>query len=130
MQQYTYMVNRQRKWMLYILAIYVVGWGFTDYQVVFASLILGGTFSLFSLIILHRKVDSIGQVAANHEEKKQTLGMVVRLANAALATVITLRFPEYFDIIAVVIGLMTSYVVIIIDYIFHQLEFNARKRGE
>jgi ATP synthase protein I len=36
-----------------------------------------------------------------------------------LAVLIALQFPEYFHLFSVVIGLMTMYVVIMIDYIFY-----------
>lgn len=41
------------------------------------------------------------------------------MAAAGLAVLIALRFPEYFHFISVIIGLMTMYVVIMIDYFFY-----------
>ncbi|MGP4072316.1 ATP synthase subunit I [Piscibacillus sp. B03] len=130
MKDYTYMVSRQLKWMFYILAIFVIGWGFTDYQTIFAGLILGTGISTFNLWLLQVKINRIGQVVVEQDEKKLTLGMLTRFATAALAAVVALQYPEIFNMIAVMIGLMTPYLVIIIDYFFTQTELTTRKRGE
>ncbi|GEL77253.1 ATP synthase subunit I [Tenuibacillus multivorans] len=130
MSDYSYMMRRQLKWMFYLLAILVLGWGFTDYQTFFSGMILGAGISAFNLWFLQVKINRIGQGIVDRDEKKRTLGMLTRLATAALAAVITIRYPEIFDMIAVIIGLMTPYLVIIIDYLFHQTELTTRKRGE
>lgn len=130
MDNYTYMVSRQLKWMFYILAIFVIGWGFTDYQTIFAGLILGAGISTFNLWLLQLKITRIGQGVVERDEKRRTLGMLTRFATAALAAVIGLQYPNIFNMIAVMIGLMTPYLVIIIDYFLTQTELTTRKRGE
>lgn len=40
--------SRQRKYLLFILAVYVLGYGLTAYKTVFLGLILGTVFSLFN----------------------------------------------------------------------------------
>ena len=45
MPEFREMYNRQRKWIFYLLSIYVLGWGFTSYQTIFLGLILGTCFS-------------------------------------------------------------------------------------
>lgn len=115
MSQYENMTVRQRKWMFYLLAILVLGAGFTSYQSIFLGLLLGSAVSLYNLWLLQRKINSF----AESVEKKQSgtgLGGISRLAAAALAVIIALRFEEHFHIIAVLIGLMTSYLVIMIDF--------------
>ncbi|GAA0319963.1 ATP synthase subunit I [Bacillus carboniphilus] len=106
--------QRGTKYILFLLSLYVVGWGFTDYQTVFAGLILGTTLSLFNFWILVRKTRLFGEAVAQGQGTKG-LGMVSRLATAILAVLLTVRFPEIFDLISVVIGLMTYYIVIMID---------------
>jgi ATP synthase protein I len=130
MNGYAYMVSRQLKWMFYILAIFVIGWGFTEYQTIFAGLMLGAGISTFNLWLLQLKINRIGQGVVDRDEKKRTLGMLTRFATAALAAVIGLQYPEIFNMIAVMIGLMTPYLVIIIDYFLTQTELTTRKRGE
>lgn len=134
MEQYRYMVNRQRKWMFYLLALFVLGWGFLPYREIFSGLILGTSISFFNLWLLQVKVDRVGQAAEQYQsqekKKKQTLGSVSRLAMAALAVLIALRYPQYFHLPFVVVGLMTSYIVMIIDFALHQKEKTTGKRGE
>jgi ATP synthase protein I len=43
------------------------------------------------------------------------------MAVAGIAALIALRYPEQFDMISLVIGLMTSYIVIMIDYFVNAL---------
>ncbi len=129
MTDYKKMVLRQRKWMLYLLAVLFLGWGFTPYQDVFLGLILGTSIGFFNLWLLQRKINQVGHAAAK-QVRAGALGTFSRLAGAALAVVIALRYPQYFHMIAVVIGLMTIYIVIMIDFILHHKDSNPRKRGE
>ncbi|TXL66630.1 ATP synthase subunit I [Cerasibacillus terrae] len=114
MSQYRKMVIRQRKWMLYLLSVIVLGAGFSPYPMFFFGLLLGSVFSFFNLWILHRNMERLGEVAIR-KRKRASIGTLTRLGGAALATLIALRYEEYFHIIGVVIGLCLSYAVIIID---------------
>ncbi|MEH7111088.1 ATP synthase subunit I [Neobacillus niacini] len=118
MPEFQTMFARQRKWMFFLLSFYVLGWGFTTYQSIFLGLILGTSLSLFNLWLMARKIDKFGQAAAEGRTVR-SLGSFSRMATGALAIVITLRYPEQFHIISVVIGLMTSYIVIMIDFFMH-----------
>ncbi len=115
--------------MLYLLAISVIGWGFTDYQVIFQSLIIGIVAGFFNLFLLQKKIDIMGEKAANNQTAK-SFGTLSRFAAAALVVVIILRYPEQFHIIAAVVGLMTPYLVIMIDFIFSSKKTTSTKRGE
>ncbi|MDV2583468.1 ATP synthase subunit I [Alkalibacillus haloalkaliphilus] len=129
MTYYKIMVNRQRMWMLFLLAISVLGWGFTDYVAIFAGLILGQVVGFFNLYLLQKKINVVGEKAANNQAAK-SLGALSRFAGAILLVVVVLRFPEYFHLIAAIVGLMTPYIVIMIDFIFHHKETTTTKRGE
>jgi ATP synthase protein I len=118
MPEFIEMYNRQRKWTLYLLAIYVLGWGFTSYQTIFLGLILGTCFSFLNLWLLIRRMKSFDK-AVSMGKKVRSLGSMSRMATAAIAGIIALKYPENFNIIYVVLGLMTSYIVIMIDYLFH-----------
>jgi ATP synthase protein I len=39
------------------------------------------------------------------------------MAAAGVAVFFAIKFPDYFDLISVIIGLMTMYIVIMIDYV-------------
>jgi ATP synthase protein I len=118
MPEFQTMFTRQRKWMFFLLSFYVLGWGFTSQQSIFLGLILGTSLSLFNLWLMARKIDKFGQAAAEGRQIR-SLGSFSRMATGALAIVITMRYPEQFHLISVVIGLMTSYIVIMIDFFTH-----------
>ncbi|WP_324609860.1 ATP synthase subunit I [Oceanobacillus damuensis] len=109
------MVTRQRKWMLYYLALMVVGAGFLPYKQVFLGLILGGLVSFYNLWLLQHKTEVLGESFAGTGKKRGGLGTFTRMATAILAVLIALRFEAYFHIIAVVIGIVSSYIVIGLD---------------
>ncbi|MGP4106160.1 ATP synthase subunit I [Virgibacillus sp. L01] len=116
MSNYQNMATRQRKWMFYLLAILVLGAGFTQYQSIFLGLLLGSIVSFYNLWLLQRKTNDFAE-SVEKNQSARGLGTVSRLAAVALAVIIALRFEEHFHIIAVLIGLMTSYLVIIIDFV-------------
>ncbi|MET3699010.1 ATP synthase protein I [Bacillus oleivorans] len=118
---------RGSKYILFLLSFYVLGWGFTPYQTIFAGLVLGTTLSLFNFWILVRKTIRFGE-AVVQGQKAKGLGMLLRLATAALAVTIALRYPEVFDLITVIIGLMTFYIVIMIDLLLQSIL--KRNNGE
>lgn len=118
-----FLFKRQLRYILYILAIYVLGWGFTDYQPVFAGLILGTTMSMFNLWLLARKSIQIGESAAGGRPAR-SVGSASRYASAILAVMIAMKYPEDFHLISTVLGLVTAYVVIIIDYFIHKSNVN------
>lgn len=124
MPEFMQMYNRQRKWLFYLLSIYVLGWGFTHYQTVFLGLILGTAFSYFNLWLMVREMKKFDKTITSGK-KVRSLGSFSRMASAAISVLITLKYPQYFQIISVILGLMTIYIVIMIDYLFHS--FNAHK---
>ena len=109
------MFSRQSKYIIYLLAIYVVGWGFTSYQTVFGGLILGTALSLYNLWLINRKMEKFSR-ALDEGRKIKSLGTMTRMASAGLAVLLALEFPEHFHLISVVWGLMTAYIVIFIDF--------------
>jgi ATP synthase protein I len=115
MPEFQTMFARQRKWMFFLLSFYVLGWGFTAYQSIFLGLILGTSLSLFNMWLMARKIEKAGQ-AALEGRRIRSLGSFSRMATGALAVVITMSYPEHLHLISVVIGLMTSYIVIMIDF--------------
>lgn len=109
------MYTRQQKYIFFLLALYVLGWGFTDYQHIFLGLVLGTSLSLFNLWLLVKKTDQFGDSLLSGR-KVRSLGMLSRMAAAVLAVIIALEYPEQIHLVSVIIGLMTSYLVIMIDF--------------
>ena len=114
MPEYKLIFKRVRKYILYLLALYVLGWGFTTYQSIFLGLILGTSLSLFNLWVLDRKMKQFGEVMVNGG-KIRSLGLLTRMATAIFAVLIAMEYSNYIHLISVVIGLMTAYIVIMID---------------
>ncbi|TCN24059.1 ATP synthase subunit I [Mesobacillus foraminis] len=112
--------TRQRKYIFFLLSIYVLGWGFTEYKTVFAGLILGTGISLYNMWLLARRTKKFGD-AVVHGTKVRSLGFLSRLAAAVLAIMIAMEYPGHVHLISVVLGLMTSYFVIMIDFIIQSL---------
>ncbi|MBA2871183.1 ATP synthase protein I [Anoxybacillus calidus] len=129
MEELQQMFQRQRKYMFYLLSLYTLGWGFTQYKTIFLSLILGTTISFYGLWILARKTNRFGQ-AVIEGKKVSSLGTFSRMAAAGLAVLIVMRYPQDFSMIPMVLGLMTSYFVIIIDYFLQKIRKSGGKRGE
>ncbi|GGA64309.1 ATP synthase subunit I [Ornithinibacillus halotolerans] len=115
---------RQRKWMFYLLAILVLGAGFTPYHRIFLGLLLGSAVSFYNLYLLQKKTIEFTEAVVK-SEKPKGLGMFSRFAAVALAVIIALRYEEHFHMIAVIIGLMTSYVVIMIDFFLNKNKDSA-----
>ncbi|WP_077358817.1 ATP synthase subunit I [Virgibacillus halodenitrificans] len=115
MSQYENMIARQRKWMFYLLALLVIGAGFTPYSRIFLGLLLGSSVSFYNLYLLQKKIADFTDAVAD-KQPARGLGTVSRFAAAALLIIIAMRFDTYFHIISVLIGLMTSYLVIMIDF--------------
>ena len=120
MQDLDKMFNRQRKYLVYLLGIYVLGVLLTTYDTIFQGLILGTMFSLFIFWSMVQKNKKFAEAAAKGE-KMRSLGSLTRMSAGALAAVIALRYPEEFQIVSVVLGLMTVYFVIMIDYFLQHL---------
>src|SRR5690625_3657963 len=115
MSNYNLMAIRQRKWMLVILIVSAVLALLTPFSNFFFGLLLGLGISFYNLWLLQRKTNLLGE-AAEREGKRIGLGTISRLASAALGVLIAIKYD--LDIIGFIIGLMTSYVVIIVDFIF------------
>lgn len=115
---------RLRKYMFNLLAIFVLGWGFTDYKAIFLGLILGTSVGFFNLRFLMKRTKRFGE-AVVEGRKARSLGMVTRMAAAVVGIAIVLWFPDMFHLISFVIGLMLCYVVIMIDFFVQA--FRSRK---
>lgn len=116
MSNYVQMVARQRKWMLYLLMILVLGAGFAPGKSVFLGLLLGSVISFYNLFLLQRKISDFAE-KVKREERPNGLGTVSRLAAVALGVIIALRYEAYFNMVALVIGFMSSYLIILIDFL-------------
>lgn len=116
--------GRQKKMMYTLISIFIIGYVLTDYKAVFLGLLLGSILSYYNLWSMVRKIDQFSEAIVSGK-KFRTLGTVSRLATAVLIALLAINNPDQVNLVAGVMGLMTAYVVIMIDY-FIQL-FILRK---
>ncbi|WP_339226520.1 ATP synthase subunit I [Oceanobacillus sp. FSL K6-2867] len=116
--EYDLMVTRQLKWMLFLLAIFVIGAGFSSYPQIFNGLLLGSAVSFYNLWLLQHKTKALGKAVIEKGKVRGGLGTISRLAATVLSVLIALRFNETFHIIALVFGLVSSYIILGIDVAF------------
>ncbi|MDQ0154308.1 ATP synthase subunit I [Robertmurraya andreesenii] len=107
--------QQHQRYIFFLLSFYVLGWGFTSYKTIFLGLVLGTALGLFNMWLLARKVDRFGD-AVIRGEKVRSLGMISRMATAILAVVIALEYSNLFHLYSVILGLMTPYFVIMINF--------------
>lgn len=115
MIEFEHMAERQRKWMLYLLLIFLIGAFITPYKRVFLGLLLGHVVSYYGLRLLHNRAKAFGE-AVVQDKRIYGLGTFLRLVGAAIAIIIAVNLEHKVHIIGVVFGLITSYVVLIVDY--------------
>jgi len=120
---------RHCKYIFNLLAIYVLGWGFTDYKSIFMGLILGTSVSLFNHWYLVKKTTRFGE-AFSSGKKVYSLGTLVRMATVILAVYIAMKYPEIFHLVSVILGVMTAYAVVMIDFVLQQIFKSQKKREE
>ncbi|MBP3039900.1 ATP synthase subunit I [Bacillaceae bacterium Marseille-Q3522] len=118
--------TRIRKYLFYLLAIFVLGWGFTRYQTIFLGLILGTSISFFNFWLLAKKVDKFGK-KLKKGKKIYSLGSISRMATAIFAVFIAMEYPQSVHLLSVVIGLMIVYAVIMIDLLIQAFKMNKIK---
>ncbi|MGG3625330.1 ATP synthase subunit I [Bacillus gobiensis] len=119
------MLRRQLKYLFFILAVCFLGAGFTMFKTEFQGLILGTVFSMMNLWLLVRRMKAFGQAAENGKAFR-SVGSAARIANAVIAVAIAYRFSDQFNMVAVIVGLMMIYPVILIDS-FIQLKRSSEK---
>lgn len=110
--------QQHSKYILFLLSLYVLGWGFTSYKTIFLGLILGTSLSFFNMWLLANRMDKFGD-AVVRGERVRSLGMISRMATAVLAVMLAVEYSDFFHLYSVILGLMTSYIVIVIDFFLH-----------
>lgn len=119
MQTLQEIFKRQKKALFFLLAILVLGWGFTDQQPIFAGLILGSLFGLYNFWILVRRMERFDRTATEGG-RPASIGTALRFASGVAAAAIAISLPEQFDLVSTVIGLMIPYILLLADrLLFH-----------
>ncbi|HLS23909.1 MAG TPA: ATP synthase subunit I [Pseudogracilibacillus sp.] len=114
MANYEKMVARQRKWLLYGIAIVAIVTFLVPYEDIMFGLLLGMAVSFYNLWLLQRKTRVLGESAAQ-SGKRTGMGTVSRFAMAALGALIAFHYD--LSIIAFIFGLTLVYPIIMIDFL-------------
>ncbi|WP_038704712.1 ATP synthase subunit I [Planococcus sp. PAMC 21323] len=113
--------TRLKKMIIFILALYVIGWGFTSYQEVFAGLIIGTLFGIYNMWILVRRMEKFDRAVAEGS-KVRSLGTALRFASGIAAVAIAILFAEHIHLVSAVIGLMVPYALLLTERIVYHVK--------
>jgi len=127
MEEFDRLVTFQRTWMLYLLAIFIIGASVTSYERIFISLLFGYVVGYYSLRFLQSRIRAYGQTVIE-KGSGANLGTFIRLGGVAVVVMISLRFPEKIHLISVVIGLALSYLILFIN--FTRLIMATERKGD
>ena len=127
MNEYKTVFFRYIKYTLYVLSIFFLGYAVTPYKPIFLGLALGTVFSLYNLWSMYAKIERLGQ-AVIQKRKVKTLGSLSRLMLAGLAVLIAMKYPEHFHLLSVVVGLVSIYIIMLIDSLTIAIRTPKEKR--
>lgn len=115
MQEFDQLVGRQRKWMLYILALFILlAAALPEYRPLFLGLLLGSVISYYGMRLLQNRLRKFGSTAIE-SGKPIGLGSFIRLIGGVLAVFLTFYLDGKVSYVGVVAGLGVSYVVLLVD---------------
>ncbi len=119
------LIIRHKKYTYYLLALFVLGWGFTPYQRVFLGLVIGICVCFVSLSLVAKRTDKLMERVLKTKETKirykaTAVSTYSRLAATGLVILFAVQYPHYIEVWGFALGLMTGYLVMIIDYIYLQ----------
>lgn len=105
-----------------MLVLLLIG-ALSPYSEIFLGLALGTVVGIINLIVTAVKVNQIGNIASNQNQNKRTKpvfsGMISRFGLAILAVLIALEYPQYFNLISVLVGLFLAQIIAIVDGLRH-----------
>lgn len=113
--------DRLKKMMYFILAAFVLGWGLTPYQAIFAGLTIGSLFGIYNMWILVRRMDKFDRAVAEGS-KVRSLGTALRFASGVAAVAIAILFAKHIHLVSTVIGLMVPYVLLLTERIVYHVK--------
>lgn len=96
---------------------------FTDNRPFVLGLAFGAVFSLFSLWTTYVQVSRFGKMVSD-KTPRFTLGTFSRILIAIAAVWTASNYPAVLDVTGVVIGLTVTYVLLLIEPLFHVRRLN------
>ena len=120
MLDYKKRVARIGRASLIILGLFVLG-ALTPYTTIFLGLALGASVSIFNFFVMARRINKIGELAANtdlHSSKRPVFsGILTRFSVVILAVMLASKYPEYINIFSMISGLFVTQAIVIVDSI-------------
>lgn len=110
-----------------ILIFLVVILAFFTTSSFYTGLLLGMIFSLVNLWSTYFQVKRLNE-SLEENKAKFSLGTLFRALTAVAAIFIAIQFPAAFDYIGVILGLMTTYIIILIEPLFQLNQLTREKR--
>ena len=89
----------QKKALFFLLALCVLGWGFTPYSSVFAGFAVGAFFGTYNFWILVRKMEKFDK-SISEGKKVASLGTALRFGSGVAAVAIAPMLPEDIHLIS------------------------------
>lgn len=129
--------KRINKMLFITIGVFLVGYIVTDFKTIFAGLVLGSLLSTFNVTSIARETYNLGNRAASLGEdeeeeassilKKLYVGPFLRFLLVGMGTWLAVNLDQYINVYAFLIGLLVSYVAMIIDYVFAVDKFAEEK---
>ena len=121
MNDYTIITKRYTIWTTVLIIIFVLIALLLTESAFFLGLALGSVFSLLNLWTTYTQVERIGK---SFDEGKKSIasipfGTLTRILSAIIAVLIATAYPTVFSLTGVIIGLMITYIMIMIEPLFH-----------
>ena len=112
--------NKQRKALFLLVALFALGWIFTEWKSIFAGLILGSLFGLYNFWILVRRMERYDR-KVSEGKNGASLGTILRFASGVGAAALATAMPEHFDLISTVIGFAIPYILLLVERIVYHV---------
>lgn len=117
----------QKRLLNSLIIIYLACYFLLSYKTIFLGLILGTLCGYFNLWLMVTRTSKYIKSVVQNDRKAMSLGTFSRMALAAGATMLAVYYPEFFSLYAVILGLMTIYIVIMINLFFIIYKENTKK---
>lgn len=114
MSEFRRAANRQRLWMVGLIAIVMLIAFFSENRPFFLGMLLGTVISYVNLLVLYRKATPLAE-STETEGFSRGFGAVTRLVTAVLGAYIANR--NGFHIGSYAVGLVFMYPVILLDFV-------------
>lgn len=100
-----------------VIACLVIWAIIPSWSSIVAGIILGTAASALNALLLRRRIELLGQIAASSNPRRMSLGTLSRLATVLLAVMAATRYPDTFDLVATLIACFYVQAVIFVAMI-------------